>query len=316
MKPIATLTMNPTLDIYSQVNEVVPYHKLRCEAPRRDPGGGGINVARAIHRLGGSAVALYIAGGTTGQLLHKLLRREGIEGRRIEIEKLTRENFMVTEAGTGRHFRFLFPGPELRRGEWQQSLEMLGLFSPIPAYIVASGTLPPGVPADFYARAAQVARRIGARLILDTAGDALGASLGENIFLVKPNRRELEALTGRDLADPAAQEEACRQLVAAGKCEIVILTLAGEGALLTTRNLQIRATAPKVPIVSPVGAGDSFLGGMTLALARGWPLTDAFRFGLAAGTAAVLTPGTELCRLEDTERLYAQIGKETGGGGT
>ncbi len=196
MKPVATLTMNPTIDVSSTLEEVVPRRKLRCEEPNRDPGGGGINVARVIHRLGGTAMALYIAGGATGQLLHKMVRREKIEGRRIEIEKLTRESFTITETAAGRQFRFVFPGPTIRRGEWQQCLDMLGLFTPMPAYIVASGSLPPGVPVDFYARAAKVAKRVGARFILDTSGQPLRAAMAEGIFLIKPNRHELEEATG------------------------------------------------------------------------------------------------------------------------
>lgn len=313
MKAVATLTLNPSIDLFSTVEKVVPEQKLRCDRPRYDPGGGGINVARVIHRLGGTAMVLYIAGGSTGQTLHRLLRREGIEDRRIEIEKLTRESLTLTEAGTTRQYRFLFPGPEIRRGEWQQALDLLGLFTPLPAYIVASGSLPPGVPVDFYARAAQVARRVGARFVLDTMGEPLRAALEEKIFLAKPNLRELSEATGRDLREPAAQEETCRELVAQGKSEAIALTLGDQGALLTAKNLQVRAAPIPAKVVSTVGAGDSFLGGLIYALARGRGLEEAFHYGLAAGTAAVLTPGTELCRKEDVERLFRESGKNSDG---
>lgn len=307
MKPVATLTLNPSLDLSSTVEEVVPEHKLRCDTPHHDPGGGGINVARVIHRLGGAAMVLYIAGGATGQMLHRLLRREKIEDRRIETEKPTRESLTLTESGSGRQYRFVFPGPEVRTREWQQALELLGLFTPLPAYIVASGSLPPGVPVDFYARAAQVARRVGARFILDTLGEPLRAALEEKIFLAKPNRRELAEATGRDLSEPATQEEVCRELVAQKKCEAIALTLGSHGALLTAKNLQMRVDPISVKVVSAVGAGDSFLGGLTYALAAGRPLEEAFRYGMAAGTAAVLTPGTELCRKEDVERIFREF---------
>ncbi|MBE0599164.1 MAG: 1-phosphofructokinase family hexose kinase [Desulfuromonadales bacterium] len=306
-KAIATLTMNPTIDISSTIDEFVLEHKMRCSAPQRDPGGGGINVARVVHRLGGKAMVLYIAGGATGMMLHKLLRREGIEDRRIEIEKLTRENFTLSETTSGRQLRFVFPGPELRRSEWQQCLDMLGMFIPRPAYIVASGSLPPGVPDDFYARAAQVARRIDARFILDTAGEPLRMAMEEGVFLIKPNRRELETATGRNLSEPVAQEEACRELVAGGKVETVVLTLGGGGALLTSQELQLRAGPTQVQVVSAVGAGDSFVGGLTYALARNGKLEEAFWYGMAAVPAAVLTPGTELCRPKDVERLFKEL---------
>lgn len=307
MKAIATLTMNPTIDISSTIEKFAPEHKMRCSAPQRDPGGGGINVARVVHRLGGKVMVLYIAGGATGLMLHKLLRREGIEDRRIEIEKLTRESFTLTETGSGRQFRFVFPGPEIRRSEWQQCLDLLGMFIPRPGYIVASGSLPPGVPDDFYGRAAQVTRRIGARFILDTAGEPLQAAMKEGIYLIKPNRRELAAMTGRDLSEPAAQEEACRELVAREKVEAVVLSLGSEGALLTTKDLQLRAGPTDVKVVSAVGAGDSFVGGLAYSLARNGRLEEAFWYGMAAGTAAVLTPGTELCHKADVERIFKEL---------
>jgi 6-phosphofructokinase 2 len=307
LKAVATLTMNPSIDIASSVAEVVPELKLRCAEPTIDPGGGGINVARVVSRLGGTAMALYIAGGATGQLLHKIMRQEKIEDRRIEIEKLTRESLTVTETGSGRQYRFVFPGPAIRRGEWQQCLDMLGLFTPKPAYIVASGSLPPGVPEDFYARAARVAKKTGARFVIDTYGTPLKEALAEGVYLVKPNRRELEGVLQQDLSEPHIQEQACKELVASGHCEMVALTLAARGALFTSKQLQMRIELPPVQVVSAVGAGDSFLGGMVYALAAGRTQLETFRYGIAAGTAAVLTPGTGLCRKEDVELMYAEV---------
>lgn len=307
MKAIATLTMNPTIDVSVSVERVEPTRKLRCSEPTREPGGGGINVARAVHRLGGRATPVYISGGATGQLLHKLLRKAGIDDRTIEIEKLTRESFTVFETSTGRQFRFVLPGPEIRKGEWQQCLGNLGLLTPIPAYIVASGSLPPGVPDDFYALVAETAKRINARVIVDTWGVPLRAAFDRGIFLAKPNLRELEDAVGRPLSDPQAQEEACRELVGRNCCSALVLTLGDKGSLLTTSEGQRRAPPISVPVQSAVGAGDSLVAGMTLALSRGRSMEEAYLYGVAAGTAAVMTPGTELCRPEDTERIFAEL---------
>ncbi len=308
MKTIATLTMNPTIDISASVDNVVSTHKMRCEGVRREPGGGGINVARAIQRLGGRAAALYISGGATGQMLHKLLRQEKLEDRTVEIEKLTRESFTAFDRSSGKQYRFVLPGPEIRKREWQQCLEMLRLLTPFPAYIVASGSLPPGVPDDFYARAAETAARIDARLVLDTSGAPLRAALEKNgVYLAKPNRRELEEIVGESLEEPAAQEKACRELVDRGCCRILVLTLGNSGSLLTTPETQIRAPRLDVKVESAVGAGDSFIAGMTLALAQGKSVEKSYLYGVAAGTAAVMTPGTELCRKEDADRLFARL---------
>lgn len=313
MKAIATLTMNPAIDVSAKVEKVLHTRKLRCEDPRREPGGGGINVARAIHRLGGRAVSLYIAGGATGQMIRKLLRREGIEDRTVDIEKLSRESFTIVESSTARQYRFVLPGPEIRKGEWQQCLDLLGLLTPKPAYIVASGSLPPGVPEDFYARVGETAQRMGARLILDTSGEPLRAAMDrERVFVAKPNLREFEELVGRPLRDPSDQEEACRELVGRGCCRNLVLTLGEKGSLLTTsEGHQHRSLPLDVPFQSAVGAGDSFVAGLTLALARGRPVEEAYLFGVAAGTAAVMTPGTELCRRDDTEGIFAKLRERT-----
>ncbi len=307
MKAIATVTLNPSIDVATDVDRVLPTHKLRCGPPRRDPGGGGINVARVIQELGGTAVAVYTSGGTLGKFLQDLLRREGIEDRPIDIACSTRESFTVNETSSGKQFRFVLPGPEVDEKEWRQCLKVLEFLTPFPDYFVASGSLPPGIPNDFYARLARIARRGDARVILDTSGEALGPALEEGVFLIKPNLRELADLTGESVKSNAEQEDACRSIVEGGGAEMVALTLGNQGAVLVTKDLTRRVLSPEVKIRSPVGAGDSFLGGMALALARNEPAEKAFFLGVAAGTAAVITPGTELCRKEDTDRILAEL---------
>lgn len=307
MKPIACLTMNPAVDMWASVKSVAPKEKLRCESPRRDPGGGGINVARAIAALGGEAVSLFTAGGTTGQMLRNLLARDKVEHRAIQIEANSRESFTVLETSSGKEFRFVLPGPRFQEEEWRRCLDHLAGLDPKPEYIVASGSLAPGVPEDFYARVARLANGFGARCVLDTSGSALRGALGDGIYLIKPNLQELEDLVGRNLGSHESQEAASRELVEGGGPEIVALTLGAEGALLTWRGGRLRIASPDVEIRSSVGAGDSFIAGMCLRLAQGWTLEEAFRFGAAAGAAALMTPGTEPCRREDAEALYEKV---------
>jgi 6-phosphofructokinase 2 len=310
MKTIVTLTLNPTIDIETDVDQVVPLHKLRSSEPRMDPGGGGINVSRVIHKLGGRAPAIFTEGGSLGKLLRELLQREEIEQHPVAIARQTRQSFTANEISSGHQFRFVLPGPDLRQSEWRHCLEMIEALSPFPDYLVASGSIPPGVPSGFYAELARLVRVKGARLILDTSGAALGEALAEGVHLIKPNLRELRSLAGQPIETEAEEEEICRQLVEKGGAEIIALTLADRGALLTSEGVQRRAATPEVEVRSPIGAGDSFLGGMTLALARGQSHEEAFLYGLAAGTAAVITPGTELCRKEDVERLFEQIRRQ------
>ncbi|HKL24722.1 MAG TPA: 1-phosphofructokinase family hexose kinase [Desulfuromonadales bacterium] len=304
---IATLTMNPAVDVYITVERVTPAHKLRSKSARRDPGGGGINVARAIHILKGEATAFFPAGGPTGQLLQNLLDEQKVPCRIHEIEGMTRESFTAQDLETEEEYRFVLPGPELTEQDWQACLTMLQDLEPTPGYLVASGSLPPGAPDDFYARVARWARESGVRMILDTSGPALEAALEEGVYLIKPNRRELQSLTGRELKDAADQEEASRDLLADGKSAVVALTLGEEGALLTSEEGSRRIEVPEQQVRSSVGAGDSFVAGMVSGLVRKLSLQEAFCYGTAAGNAALLTPGTELCRREDVERLYQKI---------
>lgn len=304
---IATLTMNPAVDVYITVRQVTPAHKLRSETARRDPGGGGINVARAIRILGGEARALFPAGGPTGKFLQTMLNEEKIPCRIHEFDGITRESFTVLETETEREYRFVLPGPELAEHDWQGCLDLLETMDQAPDYLVASGSLPPGTPEDFYARVARWARRAEIRLVLDTSGPALRAALEEGVYLIKPNRRELEDLTGGELQNPQEQEQACRDLLAEGKSAVIALTLGEEGALLVAEQGSWRIEVPEQQVKSSVGAGDSFVAGMVLGLVRKMSLQQSFCYGTAAGTAALLTSGTELCRLEDVERLYRSI---------
>lgn len=305
MKPIVTLTVNPAIDVSCVADEVVPMRKVRTRDERYDPGGGGVNVARVVKELGGEAVAFYLAGGLTGQALEGLIERSGIAAVRVPIAGLTRVSHTVYETSSGQEYRFTPEGPEVTEAEWRNCLEVLSVVS--ADYVVASGSLARGLPADFYARVARIVRAQGGRLVLDSSGTALHRALQEGAYLVKPSRREIEHLLGKKACTPAEEEALARELVDQGQAEIVALTLGAAGAVLATRERTLRLPSPKVEAKSAVGAGDSFLGAMVWALAAGHGVEDAFAHGLAAGAATALTPGTELCRRADVERLVREV---------
>lgn len=304
MKPVLTLTLNPSLDIAAAVDQVRSTDKLRCAAPKTDPGGGGINVARVITRLGGAATAIFTAGGPNGQALEELLAAEGITSQPLKIGGSTRQSFTVFESSTRQQYRFVMPGPELDALECWRCLDHIQASLDDVDYLVASGSLAPGVPTDFYAR---LTLERGTRLILDTSGEALAAALEEPVFLIKPNARELRALANDPSLDDDDLISFARELVSLGKCQIVALSLGERGPVLITRDQVLAVSSPPVEIQSAVGAGDSFVGALTLSLARGQDFGTALRFGIAAGSAALLTPGTDLCRREDVERVYRQL---------
>lgn len=307
MTDIVTLTMNPAIDLSTEVDKVVPVHKLRCSAARREAGGGGINVARVASRLGADVKALYPCGGAAGALLRRLIDAEGIASLSVPVAEETREDVTVLERDTGEQFRFVFPGPELAEAEWKQCLQALAELKGRTAFLVASGSLPPGVPEDFYARAAKIANERGAKVIVDTSGPPLRSAVTAGVHLIKPNLRELRELAGEALADERSWVAACRKLIQGGGVEIVALSLGHRGALLVSAEGAWRADPVEVEIVSAVGAGDSFVGAMVWSLACGHHLDQAFRYGVAAGSAALLTPGSELSRPEDVKRLYDRV---------
>lgn len=307
MAEIVTITMNPAIDTSTEADRIVPEHKLRCAAPKRDPGGGGINVARVAVRLGADVLAVFICGGETGALLRRLIDAEGLASLSVHVAGDTREDFTVADKRTGEQYRFVLPGPRLSQAELRSCLETLGSSGGRPAYIVASGSLPPGVPDDFYASAVRTAKAGGAKFVLDTSGASLKAALEEGVFLVKPNLRELSDMAGETLDGESSWVEAARKLVGSGRAEIVALSLGHRGALLVCADGAWRAEPLNVEIVSAVGAGDSFLGAMVWSLASGHSLDKAFRYGVAAGSAALLTPGTDLARAEDVKRLFDDV---------
>lgn len=307
MPDIVTITINPAVDIFVNVDRVEPTRKLRCSAPKRDPGGGGINVARAAHRLGSNVVAIYPIGGVIGKLLQRLIEREGIDSIVTPSHVETRENFTAYEESTGEQYRFVLPGSALHRAEWEACLDKLVTLPEKPKFVVASGSVPPGVPEDFFAQVARSAKKLGAKVVIDTSGPALGAALGEGVTLIKPNQNELSEFVGAPLANETDRIAACRKLVKDKRAEIVALTLGEEGSLLVTKDKAWRAQPMHIEVVSAVGAGDSFLGGLVAALAKDMPIEQAFRMAVAAGTAAVMSLGTELCHEEDVKRLLKDV---------
>ena len=304
---IVTFTINPAVDISTSVDRVRPVHKLRCAPAQRDAGGGGINVARVVRRLEADVLAVYTAGGPIGQHLKRLVEQEGIRSLAIAIRDDTRENLAVVEDATSAQYRFVLPGPALAESEWRGCIDTLAALKDKPRFVVASGSLARGVPNDFYGRLVAAMRGSGAKVAVDTSGLPLRRALDAGVYLIKPNLREMRELAGAALDCDDDCVAAARALVKQGRTEVVALTLGHYGAMLVTREYVLRADAVPIKPVSTVGAGDSFLGAMVARLASGHDLEDAFRYGVAAGSAALLAHGTELARREDVERLLSAV---------
>lgn len=300
---LATLTLNPALDLQTGVDVVEPENKLRCDAPRQDAGGGGVNVARVLGRLGGRATCILPLGGPAGQALEARLAAEGLHALVVPISGETRQSFTVFDRSRGAEFRFVLPGPQLRAAEVRALEDALGGLSPRPDVLVASGSLPAGLDPTRLARLASGVRRQGVRLALDASGDGLRAGLDAGVWLVKPNLKELRECLGKDLPDRPSQLAAARRLVADGRAAWVALSLGREGALLVGAGFAAHAPALPITPVSTVGAGDSFLAGLVWELSRGRPARDALATAVAAASATLMSPGSGMARRADIRRL-------------
>ncbi|EOV8838400.1 6-phosphofructokinase II [Cronobacter dublinensis] len=304
MVRIYTLTLAPSLDSATLTPQIYPEGKLRCSAPVFEPGGGGINVARAIVHLGGSATALFPAGGATGEHLVSLLHDEQVTVETISARDWTRQNLHVHVESTGEQYRFVMPGAALTDDELRQLEEKVLAIEP-GAILVISGSLPPGVGVEKLQQLIKAARQKGIRLIVDSSGDALAAALDVgDIELVKPNQKELAALVKRSLDAPDDVRQAAMELVQQGKARRVVVSLGPQGALGVDGSDCVQVVPPPMKSQSTVGAGDSMVGAMTLRLAQDAPLLDMVRYGVAAGSAATIKQGTRLCSQENTDRIY------------
>jgi 6-phosphofructokinase 2 len=307
-QPILTLTMNPAVDVSSTVAAMEPYQKLRCTDVWHHPGGGGINVSRVIKRLGSETIAIFPAGGPMGALFQRLLTDEAVRHLSIPIEGDTREDFSVSESATGKQFRFILPGPVLSSAEIAACLNAVAARLRPSSFIVASGSLPPGAPPDFYAQLARVAANASAKLVLDSSGTALREAVDHGgLFLIKPSQSELTELTGKPVIGRDACIEAARKLIALRRIEFVCVSLGAEGALLVGQGCTLFARAPQVEVKTTIGAGDSLLATLVWAFAHHAPPADALKLAVAAGTASLLSPGTGLCALPDIQRLKMRI---------
>ncbi|MCK0141660.1 1-phosphofructokinase family hexose kinase [Aliiroseovarius sp. F20344] len=307
---ILTITLNPALDLSTQMGQVRANEKLRCDTPAIDPGGGGINVARAIQRLGGYATAFVALAGLRGQQLSALLEQEGVPQLVLELPGETRISLAVTEQSAQTQYRFVMPGPEWTEEHVAKLCERLKGELREGTHVVLSGSQPPGLSPQFPSDFIKLAHAKGALVYLDTSGPAMMAlqevgSLAPDVLRL--DSAESEALAGRALETIEDAVQFAQKLIESGKAHCVVLARGAEGSVLVTSDQALHAQTPPVPVQSKVGAGDSFMGGFILSCARGKSWEDALRSGVASASAAVMSPATELCRASDVARLLPEV---------
>lgn len=305
---IVTLTVNPALDKSAHFKGLVPEQKIRCDEPRYDAGGGGINVSKAISRLGGASLAVFTSGGPTGKMLENLVSKESLKYKAIEIQSWTRESFVGVDDNTNSQYRFSFPGPAISAAEKKEVIKTIQELK--PKFLVVSGGLNRDLPINFYQKIAEIAKQSNSKMIVDTSGEALEKVLETGVYMIKPNVGELAKLIGVERLEMEEVNEAAKQIIAKGGAEIVVVSLGPQGAVLVTKDSYEFVPAPNVAKKSTVGAGDSMVGGMVWALSKNKSLKEVIRWGVACGSAATMNEGTQLFKLEDAKRLFEWLQKK------
>ena len=299
---ITTVTVNPALDKSTHLRGLVPEQKIRCDAPRYDAGGGGINVSKAIARLSGESLALFTAGGPTGEMMKELLIKEAINIDPITVQNWTRESFVAVDDNTNSQYRFGFPGAALSESEKETIQKKIAALS--TDFLVLSGSLNDGLSTDFYKEIAEHAKNSNIKVIVDTSGESLQKVLETSVYLIKPNVGELAKLVGVDRLEMEEVNQAAKKIIAQGSAEIIVVSLGPQGAALVTKDSYDYVPAPHVAKKSTVGAGDSMVGGMVWALSQNKSLDEVLRWGVACGSAATMNEGTQLFKIEDANRLF------------
>ena len=306
MGPVITITFSPCIDKSTVVRELIPEKKLKCVQPVLEPGGGGINVARALTRLGGTATACYLAGGYHGKLLTQLLKDEQVPVQVIETASDTRENWVVVEESTNNQYRFGMPGPVIKDTEWKELLLKIEQGGDLP-FMVVSGSVTKGIPDDIFERIGAIAARRQAKLVVDTSGEALERALHYGVYMIKPSKNELASLVETFSLDDQSISAAAQDIINKGYAEVVVVSLGGDGVLFASKDMVKSFCPPEVNKVSTVGAGDSMVAGIVLSLLHHKDLEYAIKYGVACGSAAIMNPGTALCKPEDVEKIFPLV---------
>jgi 6-phosphofructokinase 2 len=308
MTAIATLTMSPAVDMFASSERFYNDSKTRCQINHRAPGGGGINVARNLRRLGLDVLAIFPAGGHHGDLLQQLLLDDGLPFQCISIINETTQNIALSEDCSGKALHLVFPGAVLQAVEWQACVDAIDALSPPPQILVISGSLPAPIPLTFFADVIHRCHQRGIQVVVDTSGPALRHALEAGVFFVKLNREDFSALGYAGPDTPQDRLIAMKKMVEDGWAEHLVLTLGPNGALLASREGELmHVTPPPVTVVSHAGAGDSFVSVMTCKLYQGYCVADAFRYGVAAAAAAISTPGNQLEDFDWLEQVHAGV---------
>ena len=301
-----TVTLNPTLDRAVAVDDLSVGGLVKVKEVNCIPGGKGINVARVLKLLGADVAATGLSGGVYGECLERNLKREGIQNHFVKISGDTRENTTIIDITSGTETHLLEPGPSVSQEEVANFIEVFSGIVGKSEFAVLSGSLPPGVPEDIYRQLIHEANERGVKSVLDAKGVALKLGLEANPFLAKPNRAELEELSGKKLTSYEEVGRAARELVERG-IAMVIVSLGKDGMVLVNKNDVWKGIPPEMSVVNSVGSGDALLAGFLFSYSSERNAEDAIRLGMACGVANCVKPVAGAVEIEDVEHFQSEI---------
>lgn len=305
---IATLTVNPCIDLSLTVDELVKDDANRVREFKKYAGGKGICVSRVLRRLGEDPLTITMLGGHAGREVRHLLDKEGVRSWVVALRAETRTNVIVYERDDRSLTRLHMRGPSVERMELEELEGLIRGLPPRISYVAMGGSLLKGFAEDFYARVIEDLRGRAIKVVLDSDEKDLAIAVGAKPFMIKPNQFELSRLVGRELKSQQEVFGAAREIVDRG-VEIVVVSLGKRGAIAVSRDQAVAAEPPPIKDKkSTVGSGDSLVAAILYQLIRGVKdLGEILALGVAAGTATALTPGTELCYPEDVYRLAEDV---------
>ncbi len=302
---IYKITLNPALDRTLWIKKIQPDESNRIELEQRYAGGKGIDVSKVLTTLGIGNSALAFVGGFAGEELEGLLVNHGVACDFIRISSETRTNIIVDDMSTGTQTVFSAGGPEIKPYELMQLMHKIEKLED-PDFVVLSGSLPPGVHPEIYRKIIEMVKGKGAKVILDTDGDAMKTGIQGFPDIIKPNIHELNRLVGMELKEKDDIIRAARHVQKQG-IKIVLVSMGARGILMVGEKVQCLASPPEVEVKNTIGAGDSAVAGFVYGLAKGRSLKEALTYSVAAGTATTLRPGTALCQKDDFLKLVPEV---------
>jgi 1-phosphofructokinase family hexose kinase len=302
---IVTLTVNPALDRTISVDRLAFEDRAYIDSRHVSPGGRGINAACVIHGFGGKVLAIFPSGGKNGKCFEELLGKHGYPAVAVPIEEEIRTNLAITDR-QGLTVSLNERGPKLEKAEVERLEKAVQKHLEGAAWLLLSGSLPPGVPSNFYARLIGMARRKKVRTLLDTDGDPLREGVEASPTVVCPNQPEAERLLNRALVTRNHFLDAAARIRAMGP-QMVVLSLGSRGAMGAVEGALIEAIPPRVEVLCPIGAGDALAAAFAWSMERTNDFTDALRWGVSSGTASAMLPGLRTASLAQSKEIYQQV---------